>query len=91
MKSMPRFFPATAYAGHLYLQRVSHQIQSEGRLLVYWDEVQVDAVLKPHIGDRKVQTPDELATVIRASRLRYPAITVWIVEGLEGIAVAMGV
>jgi hypothetical protein len=80
---MGRFFPAMAYAGRLYVQGLPDKGPWDAKLLIYWEEAQVDAVLNPFIGDRKAQTVKELRAAIEASRRRTPAIEVWIAESLK--------
>ncbi len=86
---MGRFFSATAYAGRLYVQGILDRGPWDARALVYWTEDQVDAVLNPRVGDRKATTAPELQAALEASRLRHPAITVWIAAGLEEAARAV--
>lgn len=59
-------------AGRLYL---------DGQGFAYWTERQVDAVLNPRVGSRKVETTEDLDRAIRSAGL--PSVRVWIAEGLE--------
>jgi hypothetical protein len=81
---MVRFFSAMAYAGRLYVEGWSEKGPGDARLLVYWEEAQVDLVLNTSIGDRKVRTAEELQASVEVSRSRAPAIKVWIAESLAG-------
>ncbi len=80
---MACLFPATDYAGRLYVHGVSE------RRLVYWDEAQVDAIFNDRVGDRKARTPEELRAAVLVSRIGHPAITVWIAEAVEETARSM--
>lgn len=83
---MGRYFAATAYASHLYVQGILDPRSWDGQFLVLFEEAQVDAIFNPRVGDREVRTPEELDATVGASRLRHPAIKVWIAEGLEEAA-----
>jgi len=80
---MARYFSAVAYAGRLYVGGILDRGPWDGRVLIYWTENQVDAILNERVGDRKVRTPEKLRLAVAASRLHHPAVKVWIAEGLE--------
>ena len=71
-----RYFPATVMAGRLYL---------DGQSPVCWTESQVDVVINPRVGHRKIEAAEELEQVIRAVR-QFPSVRLWIAEGLEDAA-----
>ena len=52
------------------------------RWLRYRTEPQIDVNFNPHLGDRKVRTPEELEAVIN-DPVETPKRTVWIHESLE--------
>ncbi len=71
-----RYFAVTAMAGRL-------SIQWDDRPH-YLTEEQVDAILKPTVGDRKVDTVVELEDALKVSKAKpLPSIMLWILEGLE--------
>ncbi len=82
-----RFFSATAMAGRLYVQGVPDKGPWDPRGFVYWAEDQVDAILNPRVGDRKIRSSDQLRNALRASAMRgLPTVKLWIAEGLEDAA-----
>ncbi|HEV8339586.1 MAG TPA: hypothetical protein VGR25_08010 [bacterium] len=68
-----RFFPATLLAGRLYL---------DGPNLAYLTESQVNKILNPDVGGRRIETAEELAGVLLMTA-GFPSVRVWIAEGLE--------
>ncbi len=66
-----RYFPATLMAGKLYRDT-----------MVYWTEAQVDMIFNPHVGERKIHSPEELDEALRISKVRpLPTLRVWNLEG----------
>lgn len=83
---MARFISAVVFAGRLHVGGVPDRGPWDARALLHWEEAQVNAILNERIGDRKVRTPEELRAAVAVSRVRHPAVKVWIAEGLEGAA-----
>ncbi len=81
-----RYFSATAMCGRLYVQGIPDRGPWDPWQLVYYSEEIIDKIMQPLAGDRKVQTAEELAEVVRASERGLPTIKVWIHDSLEGTA-----
>ncbi len=69
--------------GRLYVQGVSERSPWNPTQLVYYSEEIVDKIMQTLAGDRKVQTAQDLAEVIRLSERGLPTVRICILQGLE--------
>lgn len=76
-----RYFLVTALGGRLYIDGISAREPWDPRRLPYQEESVVE-VLVGRVGQRKVETVEELRAILIESEKGLLAIRVWVAEGL---------
>lgn len=80
----PRYFGASLLTGDLYVQGMDPRKGWDPSRLVYLNGDDVDLVLRPRLGDRKIDTAADLEAALAAARESPTVLAkVWIREGLE--------